>query len=111
MQSPQIFYYKNDNLIELTGLKDEATDTFVNDATVTAVMKSAAGAQIAGQSWPLTLSYIGSSDGVYRGILDAAAEVAIGDSVTIEITIAASAGRDAFFAITAKVRQRGKVYY
>lgn len=101
-----IYFYRNDNLIELAGLKDELTEAFVNDATVTAVMKDAAGANVAGQSWPLVMPYISGSDGIYRGVLDADLDLAVGDRVTVEVTITASGGREAFFAKKLRVKER-----
>jgi len=111
MESPQVYYYKNDTLLELTGLKDEATDAYIATATVTASVKDAAGAAVTGQTWPLSLVYVTSSDGDYRGVLDKAINVAVGDRITVEVTVDAGSGRDAFFAIPVTVRQRGKVYY
>ena len=111
MESPQVYYYKNDTLLELTGLKDEVTDAYINTATVTATVKNAAGTAVTGQSWPLTLGYVTASDGDYLGVLEAALSVAVGDRLTVEVTVDAGSGRDAFFAIPVTVRQRGKVYY
>lgn len=65
----------NTNALELTGLKDEVTEAFINDAVVTATVKNAVGAEVAGQSWPLTLEYLSGSDGNYLGFLDAALEL------------------------------------
>jgi len=111
MESPQVYYYKNDTLLELAGLKDEVTEAYINTATVTATVKNAAGTAVTGQAWPLTLSYVTASDGDYRGVLEAALSVAVGDRLTVEVTIDGGSGREAFFAIPVTVRQRGKVYY
>lgn len=102
----EIFFYLNDNMVELLGLKDQVTEAFVNDATVTAVMKDAAGDEVTGQTWPLTLVYITASDGVYRGVLDAALDVELGDRVTVEATVSASGGRNGFFSKKTVVRER-----
>ena len=111
METAQFYYYRNDMLLELTGLADESTGAYINNATIEATVKDAAGANVSGQTWPLTLSYVTSSNGVYRGVLDAALVVAVGDRITVEVDIDGGSGREAFFQIPATVRQRGKVYY
>jgi hypothetical protein len=109
MLTKQIYYYLNDSLIDLTGLKDDSTGSFVTNATVTAVVKKA-GVNVTGQSWPLTLTYITASDGNYRGILEAALNVSVGDRLTLEVTVDAGSGREAFFSIPLTVRQRGQTF-
>jgi len=111
MDAPQFYYYKNDNMLELNGLKDEITEEFVNDADVTASVKDSENVEVTGQTWPLTLDYITASDGIYRGVLEAALDVAVGDKLTVEVTVDGGVGREAFFAIPITVRQRGKVYF
>lgn len=106
----KIIYWQNDTLLELTGLKDEAADTFVNDATVTARVKTQGGVDVAGQSWPLTLAYLAESDGIYQGVLEAALDVDINDRLNVEVTVAAPGSLEAFFKIPAVVRQRGKSF-
>ena len=48
-----------------TGLADHATGSYINDATVTGVLKDAAGSTI--QS--ITLTYVAASNGNYRGTI------------------------------------------
>lgn len=64
----------NTNLLELSGLKSEIDDTFINDAAVSVTLKDAAGAEVAGVSWPVTLDYVAASSGNYRGVLSSAIE-------------------------------------
>lgn len=56
---------------ELAGLKDEQTGAYIENATVTAAVKTKT-TQAVGQSWPLSLFYVSVSDRVYRGILEVA---------------------------------------
>jgi hypothetical protein len=65
-------FVANTNVLDLTGLKNELTDAFINDATVTVTVKDASGAQVSGQAWPLTMSYVALSDGNYRAFLSSA---------------------------------------
>ena len=67
---PGYIFIDNDNIVEVTGLKDELTDTYVNDAIVEATLKSCStGVEVTGQTWPIVLGYINGSNGDYRGVL------------------------------------------
>ena len=65
-------FINNDSLIELIGLKNSLTDSYVNDATVTVTLYDSTGAEVSGISWPLTMAYVTASNGDYRGTLDKA---------------------------------------
>jgi hypothetical protein len=57
-----------DNVIELRGLKNAITGDPITTATVTVtVTEDITGAEVSGQSWPLTMPHIAS--GTYRAIL------------------------------------------
>lgn len=64
-------YVGNDNLIEVTELKNEAEDTYINNATVTVTLIDPALSpqQVSGESWPLSLAYVSGSNGNYRATL------------------------------------------
>ena len=62
-------FVANSNMLELQGLFSEVEQAFVNDAAVTATVKDSNGAPLTGQTWPVVLSYIAQSDGIYRAIL------------------------------------------
>lgn len=64
-------FVANTNVLEIVGLKDDIAETFINDATVTATVRDSQGDEVVGESWPLALDYVLSSDGVYRGFLSA----------------------------------------
>lgn len=82
-----IVYIGNDNYIEVDGLKDKATDAYINDATVACTLKDSGGNNVTGQSWPLTLSYVASSNGKYRGLLDNALVLTARKMYTAHITV------------------------
>ncbi|KKK68278.1 hypothetical protein LCGC14_2945670 [marine sediment metagenome] len=65
----QVIFNKNDNLLEVVGLKNVVTDTFINTATVTATLVDSKDVNVVGESWPITLSYVAASDGLYQAIL------------------------------------------
>ena len=85
-------YLSNDHLLELRGLKNIATDAYIDDATVTATLVDEEGVEVAGQGWPLTLSYVSGSDGIYRGTLTDSLSLTEDLEYTAKIT--ASGGSD-----------------
>lgn len=64
-----ILYVGNDMIMELDGLKNAVTNAFVNNATVNVTLTDSSGEQVTGETWPLTMSYVTSSDGTYRATL------------------------------------------
>jgi len=79
----------NTSRIELRGLRvNTAVDTFewINDATVTATITDSAGAEVVGETWPLTLNYESGSDGNYSAVLDDELSIADRDNLTAVLT-------------------------
>lgn len=61
-------YVANTNNLELTGLKSDEEDIFLNDVTITVTIKegSATGDDLGGSTgWPLSMTYVAASDGNY----------------------------------------------
>jgi len=87
-----IIYINNDNLLSVENLKNAATDVYINDATVTATLKNSAGGNVTGQSWPLTLAFVSSSNGDYKGILEDGLTLTEGTTYTALINV--NAGND-----------------
>ena len=56
----------NSNILEVNGLRNGLTNSFVNTATVIATLEDLKGNEITGQVWPVTLDYVAESDGCYR---------------------------------------------
>lgn len=90
-------YVGNDHILLLEGLKDTLTDTFINDATVTATLRKAIGSTVSGQSWPTTMDYVASSDGNYQAILDDSLDIHSGLTYVLEISVDAGSDSKAFF--------------
>lgn len=81
----EVIYVGNDNAVQVVGLAD-LDGVYVNAATVTARLQTAAGVDVAGQTWPLTLAYVAASDGLYRGILESALVLTEGAAYRLEIS-------------------------
>ena len=96
LPQPKPLYIGNTMVLELSdddgalGLVDSLTGLPINDATVTATLKDAAGANIAGQTWPLTLAYVAASSGIYRGTL--APTLAVSDKQALTCVVDVTAG-------------------
>ena len=93
-----------DDLLRIAGLKriDVTPNTFINDATVTAVVLDSAGVAVVGAE-SITLSYVASSDGVYDGQKADTAAIVDGDDYTVEVTVIASVGKSVLSATLAVV--------
>lgn len=91
-------YILNDTVVELRALKNAVTDEYVNDATVTVTIKDILGSAVTGLTFPITLTYVTGSNGIYRATLDKALSLSDGLSYFAEIT-AASGGVDGFWRV------------
>ena len=90
-----IVYVANTNLIEVVGLKSAVEGEFIADATVTVTVKDADGANVAGQTWPLTLTSTDGTEpeGNYRGILKDTLELTAGTLYFAHVDADAGADR------------------
>lgn len=101
----EIFFDQNDNIIELNGLRDQVSGSFINNATVTVTVKTAAGIVVTGETFPLAMNYVVSSNGKYSATLKKELAVSIGTTYYAEISVAAS-GVDGFWTLPFGVSQR-----
>ena len=98
-------YVDNDTVVELDALKNAALDSFINNATVSLTVVTAAGAEVGGQSWPVTMLYVADSDGRYRGTIDAGAAITEGNVYTAQITVS-SGGLDGYWELALSATAR-----
>lgn len=83
----------SDNTIHLRGLNNGGTPpSYYNNATVVATLYDSAGREVAGQSWPTTLTYVPSSNGDYDGTLQD--DLAIGERSGYTLVITATISPD-----------------
>lgn len=102
----RIWYVDNDNVVTLDELTDEAGD-YVNDATVEATLFDLDGDEVTGVTWPITLSYVAASDGLYRGVAGDVAAVADGAEYDVRVDVDDGSGGTARFwhRVVAKTRR------
>lgn len=100
----QTVYIDNDNRIKLSGLKD-ADGVFQNSAVVTVTLQDSTGANITGETWPLSMPHIAGSSGDYHAVLQDALPLTNNQDITAVVDVN-SAGLTAQFLVllTAKTR-------
>jgi len=89
----QIIYHDTDMVIEIEGLYDLVNEDYINNAVVTVTLTDENFTPLSGESWPITMAYITSSDGNYRAVLDADIDTALIEDGYALISIDAGAGR------------------
>lgn len=98
-------FIENDNTVTVTGLKNTASSSFVNDATVTFTLKDTSGTVVSGQTFPSTLSYVAGSDGDYLVTLQQSLDLDEGDAYVGTVT-AVSGTLDAKWTINYIAQKR-----
>lgn len=101
----EIILRSNDNVIEIKDLKNKATGSYLNSATVTFTLKDSSGNTVSGAD-TVSMTYVSSSDGVYRGTLADTVSLTQNALYTCEITINAGAGLQGFIITSAIARDR-----
>lgn len=97
MEDNRVLFFKNSNILRVTGLKDGLTGAFLNAATVTATVTTLGGAELLGGTWPVTLDYVPASDGDYEVALLSTLNVEVKQRYIAEIS-AAQSGKTAFWS-------------
>lgn len=92
-ESGEVLFRLSDNIIEVTGTINAATGSYINNADVTLTLVDAdSGQEIAGQTWPLILSYVTGSNGDYRGTINDDISVSEQQEVVAKVTVDGGAG-------------------
>lgn len=105
MTETTTYYYKNDMIIEVNGLKNAISGAYVNDATVTVTMVDSAGSSVVGETWPLSVGYVGGTDGIYRATLQDSLTLTVGNLYTAKVT-AVGGGYQAYWETPLMVTYR-----
>jgi hypothetical protein len=69
MSTIHILYIGNNSIVDVTGLRDENSGSFVSDARVSVALYDGSGLPVPGTDWPLAMDYLADSNGVYRATL------------------------------------------
>lgn len=106
MNSVKTLYLGNDSTIELAGLKNGLDDVYANTATVQVTLKDSAGVNVVGATWPLTMTYVTGSNGIYRATLDDALSLVRDARYTAIVTVDAGGGLKARWELECVCRVR-----
>jgi hypothetical protein len=107
MSTIQNLYVGNDNVLEVASLKDDTTGEFLNSATVSVTLKNAStGVNVVGETWPLNMSYITDSNGIFRCSLKHELELLAGQQYNAVITADGGVGLYASFTVLCVARAR-----
>lgn len=77
----------NSTVIQHTVTNPLLDPIFVNDATVTVTIFDSAGVELAGESWPVALPFVATSDGVYRKTFSPFVNLVLGEIYKIVINV------------------------
>ena len=90
MSEVAVLYKGNDMVLELSDLTNETTGAAINDATVTVTLVDSTDTNVVGDVWPKTMTYVTSSNGLYRAtLLDT---MTLADGAKYKAKISANAG-------------------
>lgn len=84
MPTVQLLFVGNTMNLKVTGLRFEG-GAYINDATVTATILNSSGAQISGETWPLAVPYVTSTDGNYEVALSEDLVIVKDKNYTVEV--------------------------
>ncbi len=107
MSNIQTLYVGNDTILEIENLRDEVAGVFIPDAEVTVTLKDSAGANVVGDTWPKTLTYLASSNGVYRCTMVHGLALVAGQRYSAAIVADGGNGLYASFTVDCVARARG----
>lgn len=102
----QVIYDDNDTIIEVAELRSGVTGNYLDLATVTVTLKDSDGAEVAGASWPMAMTYVAGSNGKYRATLPASLSTVKRASYTAVVDASAGAGLEAKWEIPVVCQQR-----
>ena len=103
--TPAVIYISNDNVAKLSGLID-SDGAYANSATVVVTLIDSSGNEVAGESWPLTMNYVASSDGVYIATLADTLTLTADTEYTAIISADAGAGKQGYWEVPAVAETR-----
>lgn len=79
----EFLFIDNDMTLTVENVTDAISGDLMTSAVVTATVKTLAGVEVSGQTWPLTLTHVSAGD--YRGNLDDKMVLNDGQQYLIEI--------------------------
>lgn len=107
MSNNILFAGNNSNLIYLSDLKNELTDAYINNASVSATLLNANNAPVEGPSWPLAMNLLQGSDGDYVLVLPNTLDLTENAMYTLKVTAEAAEGLVGEWLVPMRALHRG----
>ena len=107
MSNVFIIYTGNDTVLEVANLVNGMTGDSLNSADVSATLVDAAGEEVAGVTWPLSLLYVTGSKGVYRVTLPYTLSLEADARYEARVIANGGAGLHASWSVECVARARG----
>lgn len=82
----QIAADKSSNTLRASKLQLLGEGAYVTTATITVTLVDEAGAEVVGQPWPASFSYVGGDDAEYHAVLSASLAIVRGSVYRAQIT-------------------------
>ena len=81
-------YLGNDHILTVSGLRDGIAGTYYDDGdgSLSVTVKDESGDALSGVSWPVALSYVAASQGVFRATLPSEMSFEEGDNLVAHVT-------------------------
>jgi hypothetical protein len=98
-------YKLNDQYVEIDGLAEALTGTVQNNATVSASLVDALGANVNGAT-NINLTFVASSNGKYRGLVANTFDPPVGVGYTLKLNVTTAGGLKMHMEIAAEVAIR-----
>lgn len=95
----------NSNVFELPLVKNQTTGAADTGATVTLTMTDLEGAEIAGETWPVTVPHV--SAGKYQVVLSAELAIVAGEKYMAQALVTLAGGEKGRRTIEVRVRELG----
>jgi len=100
-----VLYLDNSSVIELVGLKNSVTGTADVGASVSVTLLDSSGAQVSGETWPLTMAHV--ADGLYRATMSSAINLSALTKYTAMVDVVGSGGEVGNWQCKVLARARG----
>ena len=86
----EYFYITTDNVLRVRNLKDVISESYINDATITATLYKASDDSVVSGAQDISISYVSDTDGDYAGEIPDTVTLVAGTEYYALITITGS---------------------
>lgn len=100
-------YPDNSLVFETTLTNPNESPIYVNDAAVSLTVYDMLDVELPSQAWPLTLSYVSLSDGVYQAVVSSLADLVVGTEYKVVVKALGADSLEGSWAYYVRATERG----